>query len=150
VISAVSAARTGPDGRSVAQVIGHIAEWDRYAILAAGEMLAGVAWPRIMVCAGFIEPDGAERKFKGVDDFNAYHAERQASVPWEHIRDLALRSATALQTLFAHPALLTPELLEQTRSYTFSLADSLTLTTPIGWYIHTPPVPTDVFRIRSG
>ena len=134
-ISPAAAARTGPDGRSVAQVIGHIAEWDRYSILAAGEMLAGVTWPRIMVSAGFIEPDGAERKFKGVHDFNAYHAERQASLPWEQIRDLALRSATALQVLFAHPALLTPELLEQTMSYQFTLASSLTLTMPVGWYL---------------
>ena len=59
-IDAEGGARPGPDGRSVAQVIGHIAEWDRYGILAAGEMLAGVLWPRIMASAGFIEPDGAE------------------------------------------------------------------------------------------
>jgi hypothetical protein len=134
-IGAASAARPGPDGRSVAQVIGHIAEWDRYALLAAGELLAGVKWPRIMVNAGFIEPDGAERTFKGVHHFNAYHAERQVGLPWEEIRDLAIRSARALQALFAHPALLTPDLLEQTRSYEFTLADTLTLTAPIGWYI---------------
>jgi hypothetical protein len=134
-IDAEAAARPGPDGRSVAQVIGHIAEWDRYAILAAGEMLAGVLWPRIMASTGFIEPDGAERTFKGVHDFNAYHAERHASCPWEDIRDLAIRSAVALQALFAHPALLTPALLEQTSSYDFTLADTLKLTTPVGWYL---------------
>jgi hypothetical protein len=134
-IDAEAAARPGPDGRSVAQVIGHIAEWDRYGILAAGEMLAGVAWPQMMAGAGFIEPDGVERTFKGVYDFNAYQAERQAGLPWAQIRDLALGSATALLALFTHPALLTPELLEQTRSYQFTLGDVLTLTLPVGWYL---------------
>ena len=40
-----------------------------------------------------------------------------------------------LQALFAHPDLLTPELLEQTRSYKFTLADTLTLMLPVGWFI---------------
>ncbi len=133
-ISAEAAARTGPDGRSVAQVIGHIAEWDRFAILAAGEMLAGVAHPRIIDNGGYIEPDGSERAFESVTEFNAHQAARHATWPWEDIRDLAMRSATALRALFAHPALLTPELLEQTSSYTFTLGDVLTLTTPVGWY----------------
>ena len=113
----------------------HIAEWDRYAILAAGEMLAGVAYPRIINNGGYIEPDGGERAFEGVAEFNAYQAARHATWPWEDIRDLAVRSATALQALFAHPALLSPELIEQTSSYTFTLGDVLTLTTPVGWYV---------------
>ncbi len=82
-------------------MIGHIAEWDRYALLAAGEMLAGVAYPRIMASTGYIEPDGAERAFESVTEFNAYQATRHASWPWEDIRDLAIRSATALEALFA-------------------------------------------------
>src|SRR5262245_272123 len=69
-IGAEGALRIGPDGRSVAQVIGHIAEWDRFAILAAGEMLAGVTFPRVIGNTGYIEPDGSERSFKSVDEFN--------------------------------------------------------------------------------
>jgi len=36
-ISPQDAARVSSDGRTVAQVVGHIAEWGRFTILTAGE-----------------------------------------------------------------------------------------------------------------
>jgi hypothetical protein len=36
------------DSRTFAQLIGHIAEWDRFALLAAGDILAGIQHPRMI------------------------------------------------------------------------------------------------------
>ena len=58
-----AAGRIGVDGRTIAQVVGHIAEWERYTILAAGEMIAGVEWPQIMSLSGYQEPDGQIHSF---------------------------------------------------------------------------------------
>ncbi len=134
-ITAEAAAGPSADGRTLAQVIGHIAEWDRYAILSAGEMLAGAEWPCLMTFSRFIEPDGTLRSFKSVHEFNAQQAERHAQWPWERIRDLAIQSATAIQILFTHPALLTPELLERTKPYTWTMNETIRQTLPVGWYL---------------
>jgi hypothetical protein len=50
-------------GLTIAQVVGHIAEWERFTILAAGEIMAGVQWPRIMTLSGYVEPDGRGQDF---------------------------------------------------------------------------------------
>ena len=78
-ISPQGAARTSPDSRAVAQVVGRIAEWERFTILATGEMIAGVEWPRLMALSGYVEPDGRTRDFTSVDAFNAYQAARHAT-----------------------------------------------------------------------
>jgi hypothetical protein len=134
-MKAQDADRPCPDGRTVGQVVGHIAEWERFTILAAGEMVAGIEWPQIMDLAGYRETDGQTLNFASVDEFNAYIIAKQAHWSWDAIRDLALHTAIALHTLFTQPALLSPDTLEQTRKYTWHLPNGLKLTIPVGWYL---------------
>jgi hypothetical protein len=129
------AKRTSADGRTIGQVVGHIAEWERFIILAAGEMVVGVQWPRIMDLCGYMEPDGQLHDFASVDDFNDYQAAKHATWSWKSIQNQAIHAATALHTLFTQPALLSPELLEQTKNYQWSLPNGLRLTVPAGWYL---------------
>jgi hypothetical protein len=134
-ITTQGAMRVVPDSRTVAQVVAHIAEWDRAVILAVGEVLAGVTWPRLMSQTATIEPDGAVRTFAGVDEFNAYYALKYAGHPWEDIQGLALDMATMLHQLFVHPGIVTPEQLEGTHGYDYRLPSGVTLTIPCGWYL---------------
>src|SRR5215213_6051142 len=80
----------GSDQRTLAQLIGHIAEWDRFSILAASDILAGLKHPRCVTSIeGYVEPDGTSLSFSSVDEFNHYQAEKQASWSWEQICTLA-------------------------------------------------------------
>lgn len=123
------------DGRTVLQVVGHIAEWERFMILAAAEMVAGIQWPNIMNLSAYLESDGELLDFASEDDFNAYQAAKHATWLWESIQDLALHTATALHTLFTQPTLLSPDCLERTRGYEWRLPNGIKLTLPVGWYL---------------
>lgn len=134
-LSDQDAARVGPDGRTVAQVIGHILEWDRFTLLGVGELLAGVELPRVVNNVGWLDRAGQEYTFEGVDDFNKYQAQQALTMEWATIRDGSIRAAKRLQAVFAHPALLNAELLEQTRPFQFTLGEQQSLTLPAGWFI---------------
>jgi hypothetical protein len=125
----------GNDQRTLAQVVGHIAEWDRYAIFAAGDILAGLKHPRaITSIEGYVEPDGTVLSFASVDDFNAYQARKQASWAWEAIRDLACDSAQILHTLFTDEWLLNAQRLEATLPWRKPLANGVTIENiTMGW-----------------
>ncbi len=129
------AARKSRDGRTLSQVVGHIAEWEHYTIEAAGELLAGVSWPRFMDMQGYVDKEGKQHRFSGVDDFNAYAAKKQASMAWETVREDAVYTATTLYTLFIHPNLLTPRLLESSRTWEWRMANGETLTISCAWAI---------------
>lgn len=135
IISKREAMRPGSDGRTLAQVIGHIAEWERYTILAAAEMVTGVKWPRMMDLTGYLEPDGRLMDFSSEDDFNAYQAAKQANWPWEQIQELAIHTATALHTMFTQPTILSPDSLQRTKGYDWRLPTGIKLTLPVGWYL---------------
>src|SRR5215216_4849422 len=65
------------DQRTIAEIIGHIAAWDRFALLAAGDILAGIRYPRMVAnLEGYREPDGSVPVFASIDDFNAYQANK--------------------------------------------------------------------------
>ena len=134
-ITSKDVARVSTDSRTLGQVVGHIAEWERFAMLAVGEMMAGVQWPRIMSLSGYIEPDGQVMNFTSVDDFNAYQANKHATWPWERIQDLAIRTSTVLHVLFTQPVLLPAECLELTRVYEWHLPGGVKLAVPTGWYL---------------
>jgi hypothetical protein len=134
-ITKQDAMEVGIDGRTVGQIVGHIAEWERFTISAAAEMMVGVEWPRIMDLAGYMEPDGQLRDFSSVDEFNAYQAAKHATWSWQSIQEQAVYTATALHTLFTQPTLLSPDRLEQTKSYQWRLPNGLKLTVPVGWYL---------------
>ena len=134
-ITAQEASRVSSDGRTLGQVVGHIAEWDRYTVLAIGEIIAGVRWPQIMRLSGYVEPDGQVREFANVHAFNAHQAAKHAACPWPQIQTLAIDVAQTLQALFADPSLLSTERLEQTRAYCWQLGQRMSLTVPCGWYL---------------
>lgn len=129
------AQQTGSDGRTIGQIVGHIAEWERFTILAAGELAAGLEWPRLMDLEGYLETDGREMDFSSVNNFNAYQMAKQANWPWERIQDLAIHTATALHTLFTHPTILSPDSLERTRGYEWRLPTGIKVSVPVGWYL---------------
>ncbi len=134
-LSAAEAAQASSDGRTRAQVVGHIAEWDRYAILAVGEMMAGVTWPQYMSLAGYQEPDGRPQRFSNVADFNAHVAAKHAGQAWALIQTVAQRAARTLFHLLTAEDLLPPDLLEQTGRHRWRRPDAVSLELPAGWYI---------------
>lgn len=123
------------DGRTLAQIVAHIAEWERYTALALGEIIAGVKEPQIMRMKGYIETDGQILSFKNVNDFNAYQAKKYETIPWRSIQSLAIRMAVALQGTFSQPAILPYELLEQTAPYRYRLAGGSLISLPVAWYL---------------
>jgi hypothetical protein len=137
-LSVESAARAGADRRTVAQVVGHMMEWERVAIMAAGELLAGVERPRFFTISpgwGYLDPDGTQVDFQSLDDFNQYHAERHAAWPWPQLQEQALRSAEMLHALFTTPRLLSAEILERTPVRERTLENGAKATIGAGWYL---------------
>jgi hypothetical protein len=134
-IDASRAAETGSDGRTITQIVGHIAEWDRYTVLAIGEITAGILEPQIMHLKGFIEPDGRILSFKNADDFNAYQAKKYQNASWPEVQMLAIRMAVALQGIFSQPAILPYDLLENTSPYRWRLAGGSLISLPVAWFL---------------
>ena len=134
-MTAQDAAHISSDGRTLTQVVGHIAEWERFTTLAVGEIITGVGWPQIMNLSGYIEPDGKVREFTSVDAFNDYLATKHAAWSWQQIQDLAIHTAVTLQVLLAHALLVTWERLEQTEVHHWRLPNEMSLAAPCGWYL---------------
>ena len=134
-MTAQDAAHVSSDGRTLGQVVGHIAEWERFTILAVGEIITGVRWPQIMNLSGYVEPDGQVCEFTSVDAFNDYQATKHAAWSWNQIQDLAVQTAVILQILFAHPSLLSWERLEQTKAYHWPLPIEMSVMVSCGWYL---------------
>lgn len=129
------ASQTGSDGRTLIQIVAHIAEWDRYTALAMGEITAGVLEPQIMHLKGYMEPDGQILSFKNVNEFNAYQAKKYENATWEEVKTLSIRMAYALQGIFSQPAILPYELLERTSPYRWKLAGGSLISLPVAWYL---------------
>jgi hypothetical protein len=134
-VDSVQSARTGVDGRTIAQVVGHIAEWERWAILAVSELLAGADWPRLMDLRAYPADDSFARDFDGQDQFNAYQANLQAIWPWERVRAVAVAQATSLFGLLACPGVLPLHRIEHSRRYSWHLDDGRQWDLPCGWYL---------------
>ena len=114
----------GADRRTLGQIVGHFVGWDPFSILAAGDILAGVEIPRTVVDQhGFIDTDGRVYDFNSVDDFNDWHAERDSRLSWNEIQANALQTVRTFYALFADPALLNADRLEQTRMHEKRLHD---------------------------
>lgn len=109
------AAEKSSDGRSIALVVGHIAEWDRFFIQMCAEFLAGVPRPRAWSLKGFIGTDGSVMDFDNIEAFNQYQMKRQAELPWEDIQRTALRSGEVLYRLFTTPGLMDAAQLENSK-----------------------------------
>lgn len=129
------AAEIGSDGRTISQVVAHIAEWDRYVAIAMGEVTAGVLEPQVMHLRNFIEPDGKITSFRNVDDFNTYMGVKYKDAAWNDVKKLAVRMAVALQGIFSQPAILPYELLEGTAPYRWKLAGGSLISLPVAWFL---------------
>ena len=124
----------GAETRNLAQVVGHITEWERFIIMACGDVLAGVEHPRMVTdLGGYVEPDGQRVQFDSIDAFNAYQAEKHSGWSWEQIQALAMDTAAVLHALFTQPNLLTAERLERTRPITRRLPRDVKLSITMGW-----------------
>jgi len=112
---ALAQVTVGDDHRTVLQIVGHIAEWERFAILSATDILIGLDRPRLMKSLdGYIALDGSTPTFSTIDEFNAYFADQQKSWSWEKMRSFAIETTTTIHQLFTNPALLTADRLERT------------------------------------
>jgi hypothetical protein len=137
-LSPSDAARASADGRTVAQVVGHMMEWERVAIMAAGELLAGVERPRFFSKSpdwGYLDPDGTQVAFQSLDHFNHYHAERHAAWPWPQLLEQSMRSADVLHALFTTQGLLSADTLERTPIRERTLENGAKATIGAGWYL---------------
>ena len=108
----------GEETRTVAQVVGHITEWERFAILGAGDILAGLEHPRMVTSLdGYVEPDGRPILFGSIDEFNTYQANRHNNWTWPQVQAMALETAASLHILFTHPHLISAERRERTKPF---------------------------------
>ena len=125
------------DPRTLGQIVGHIAAWDRFSTLAAGDILAGVRHPRtITTTLGYIDEDGLVLDFESVDDFNAWAAEQDNQRTWAEIQTSALQMAQTFYTLFTHPDLLSAQRLEQTTLHIKRLGNGMVIEDlPMGWVL---------------
>lgn len=123
------------DTRALKEIVGHIAEWERYAIYAAADVMAGVRRPRLVSHrAGYIDRDGIARSFATIDDFNAYSSGYYAAQPWYDVQKFAVEMAETVFSLFTSPHVLTPARLEATdviakRLHNGQLLENI----PMGW-----------------
>jgi hypothetical protein len=125
------------DRRTIAQIVGHIAAWEQFALLAAGDLLAGVQHPRMVTdLRGFVDSDGSQPQFATIAEYNAYHAAKHAGWTWDQVRPLAAYAATTLHVLFTYPQLLNAQRLEQTRPWYKRLQSGQVIDNiPMGWHL---------------
>jgi hypothetical protein len=131
------AAEPVADGRTVQQMVGHIAEWERFAILSAGDILAGQAHPRMVTSVdGFVRPDGQPLAVDGIDAFNEYAAAQHTGRSWAETQALALDMALTLNALFSQPDLLSAERLEKTLPFRKRLHNGMVIRNiAMGWQL---------------
>jgi hypothetical protein len=103
----------GSEGRSLTQLVGLQAAWDRFRLAGAMDLLLGVYPPRsLQEMRGYVDLDGRKLEFISVDEFIRYQAEQQADWTWAQAREFGLQSAGSLQAFFTHPHLLSVQVLE--------------------------------------
>lgn len=123
------------DGRLVKQVVGHIMEWDRFTLICLGKLLSGVKTRKLLWKNGYVDASGEPYNFGSLEAFNAFQAERQASMSWSEIQMNAVSVASNLLTLLSTPFLITPALLEDTITISPELYDGQRLPIPSGWFL---------------
>jgi hypothetical protein len=132
---AIQAVSVGSDGRTLAAIIAHIAEWERFGIMAAGDILAGLTHPRTITdVRGFVTTEGQTLDFANVHEFNAYQQQKYSTWSWPQLQKEAIDYASTLYSLFTCPNLLTAERLERTKPHQKKLRNGEILDkTTMGW-----------------
>jgi hypothetical protein len=135
--AAAPPAEGSKDKRTLLQIVGTLAEWDRFAIMSAGDVLSGVAHPRMITeVDGFVALDGRQVPLDDINDFNMYQSEQYVGAPWKKTQALALDMADVLLALFTDPTLLNAARLERTQSHKMKLADGTRLNdVSMGWVL---------------
>jgi hypothetical protein len=130
---AVTLIPVSDDPRTYGQLIGHYIAWDRFSIMGAGDILAGVHQPRaVKDVKGYITPEGQMMDFDSVDAFNAYQAEQYANIAWDDIRCDTRDAAGTMYALFSQ--IITPKMLENTLPHRRKLDDGTVIDgTTMGW-----------------
>jgi ubiquinone/menaquinone biosynthesis C-methylase UbiE len=83
------------DGRSLKEIVGHIAGWELWTAAAFDEIAAGAAEPAIMSLGGY--PEGISR-YASIDAFNAARMAEARARPWA---DLLASSDAAFERMTA-------------------------------------------------
>jgi hypothetical protein len=134
-ITAERAAETSSDGRQIKQVIGHIMQWDRFTLICFGQLLSGVKSRKILWKNGYVNHAGEPYNFGSIDAFNAFQAEHQTLIAWQEIQADAIGIAKTLFSLLSSPAIITPQLLEETETISPELYDGKRIAIPCGWFL---------------
>ena len=134
-MTASDAGRILCDGTTVAQVVGHVAGWEQFTLLALGELMAGARWPQIMRTAGWVDTDGGRIDFANPDQFTGYVAQRDATRDWSDIRASGIETARTLCALLASTAVMPSEMLERGNRYLWRPRGIAMVPMPVGWYL---------------
>lgn len=125
------------DRRSIAEIVAHIEGWDRFALMAAGDLVAGIRHPRMVTdLSGYLDPAGMAVPFSAIDEFNAYQSSRVQAMTWRELQSAAVKSAKALYAMFEHPNLANANCLEASDLHWKRLQNGVILK-PIsmGWHL---------------
>lgn len=134
-IDDIRAVEVCPDGRTLAQIVAHIAEWERYIIQSMGDVISGVRKPFFLTLKGYRDKAGERYDFNSIDDFNEFQAKRYLHTPWSEIKPLAIHTASALQGILSQPILLPFDLMEKTAPYDWHTPGGSIVSIPIAWYL---------------
>lgn len=123
--------------RSIKLLVAHIAEWGRYALMSAMDILIGLEEPRMINSLDrYVDRNGVERSFESRAAFNAYCDELYADANWFDVQKFALDTADTIHALFTTSNLMTPTRLEATAPTTRTLPSGLVLEElEMGWVL---------------
>ncbi len=113
-ITPETAKKPGKDGRTIAQVVGHIAEWERFIYQSLEEIISGVKKPKFYSFKGFIDETGEIHDFESIDEFNALQSEKYEDCSWAELQKLAIDISEKIYGIFSSSGSISPELLENT------------------------------------
>ncbi len=134
-IDSEKASQICPDGRTIAQIVAHIAEWERYIIQSMGDIISGVRKPFVLTLKGYRDIDGTRVDFDTIDEFNDFQAQKYQNTPWSEIKPLAIHTASALQGIFSQPVVLPFDLMEKTEPYNWHVPGGSLVSIPVAWYL---------------
>jgi hypothetical protein len=134
-IDSEKASQICPDGRTIAQIVAHIAEWERYIIQSMGDIISGVRKPFVLTLKGYRDVDGTRVDFDTIDEFNDFQMLKYKNTPWSEIKPLAIHTASALQGIFSQPVVLPFDLMEKTEPYDWHIPGGSLVSIPVAWYL---------------
>lgn len=123
------------DPRPIKLIVAQMAEWDRFAIVAASDILTGLAVPRMVHnLHGYLDADGQQHDFDDIAAFGAFQGQRYQDTDWLDVQRLAIDLAETVHAMFSQPKLVNSTRLEATQATTLTLSNGETFVDiPMGW-----------------